>query len=86
MPGVDEMHLLNITVVPAWQGCGLAVAMLDRLEVKLPGLGDGTGALPGLQGPAEADGVGLRHVRAHDQDAVAIGHILHVVRGRTAAE
>ncbi|MBV8036076.1 ribosomal protein S18-alanine N-acetyltransferase [Roseateles sp.] len=31
MPGVDEMHLLNITVVPAWQGHGLAVVMLDRL-------------------------------------------------------
>lgn len=31
MQGVDEMHLLNITVVPAWQGRGLAVAMLDRL-------------------------------------------------------
>ncbi|KQW46188.1 MULTISPECIES: ribosomal protein S18-alanine N-acetyltransferase [unclassified Roseateles] len=31
MPGLDEMHLLNITVVPAWQGRGLAVAMLDRL-------------------------------------------------------
>ena len=31
MPGVDEMHLLNITVVPAWQGRGLAIAMLDRL-------------------------------------------------------
>ena len=31
MPGVDEMHLLNITVTPAWQGRGLAVAMLDRL-------------------------------------------------------
>ncbi|MCE4557222.1 ribosomal protein S18-alanine N-acetyltransferase [Pelomonas cellulosilytica] len=31
MPGVDEMHLLNITVSPAWQGLGLAVAMLDRL-------------------------------------------------------
>jgi ribosomal-protein-alanine N-acetyltransferase len=31
MPGVDEMHLLNITVVPACQGRGLAVAMLDRL-------------------------------------------------------
>lgn len=31
MPGVDEMHLLNITVAPAWQGCGLAVLMLDRL-------------------------------------------------------
>lgn len=31
MPGVDELHLLNITVAPAWQGRGLAVAMLDRL-------------------------------------------------------
>ncbi|MFT7776881.1 ribosomal protein S18-alanine N-acetyltransferase [Roseateles sp.] len=31
MPGVDEMHLLNITVVPGWQGHGLAVTMLDRL-------------------------------------------------------
>lgn len=31
MPGVDEMHLLNITVVAAWQGHGLAVAMLERL-------------------------------------------------------
>jgi ribosomal-protein-alanine N-acetyltransferase len=31
MPGVDELHLLNITVVPAWQGRGLAVVMLDRL-------------------------------------------------------
>ena len=31
MPGVDEMHLLNITVSPAWRGRGLAVAMLDRL-------------------------------------------------------
>ncbi|MGQ3051815.1 MAG: ribosomal protein S18-alanine N-acetyltransferase [Roseateles sp.] len=31
MPGLDEMHLLNITVVPAWQGRGLAIAMLDRL-------------------------------------------------------
>jgi ribosomal-protein-alanine N-acetyltransferase len=31
MPGVDEMHLLNITVAPAWQGQGLARLMLDRL-------------------------------------------------------
>ena len=43
-------------------------------------------ALLGLHGPAEPDGVGLRHVRAHEQDAVAIGHILLVVGGRTAAE
>ena len=40
MPGVDELHLLNITVAPAWQGQGLAVAMLDRLvaECRLRGL------------------------------------------------
>ncbi len=31
MPGVDELHLLNITVTPAWQARGLAVAMLDRI-------------------------------------------------------
>ncbi|MDR7335570.1 ribosomal protein S18-alanine N-acetyltransferase [Roseateles asaccharophilus] len=31
MPGVDELHLLNITVASAWQGRGLAVVMLDRL-------------------------------------------------------
>jgi ribosomal-protein-alanine N-acetyltransferase len=31
MPGVDEMHLLNITVAPAWQGRGLAIVMLNRL-------------------------------------------------------
>ncbi len=33
MPGVDELHLLNITVASAWQGRGLAVVMLDRLVV-----------------------------------------------------
>ena len=31
MDGVDEMHLLNITVAPARQGEGLARLMLDRL-------------------------------------------------------
>src|SRR5262249_46620391 len=31
MPGVDELHLLNITVAPLWQGRALAVTMLDRL-------------------------------------------------------
>jgi len=31
MPGVDELHLLNITVAPAWQRRGLAIVMLDRL-------------------------------------------------------
>lgn len=33
MPGVDELHLLNIAAAPAWQGRGLAVVMLDRLVV-----------------------------------------------------
>lgn len=32
MPGVDELHLLNITVAPDWQGRGLARQMLDALE------------------------------------------------------
>jgi ribosomal-protein-alanine N-acetyltransferase len=31
LAGVGELHLLNITVAQAWQGCGLAVAMLDRV-------------------------------------------------------
>ena len=42
--------------------------------------------LLGLHGPAEADRVGLGHVRAHDQDAVAVGQVLLVVGGRAAAE
>jgi len=32
MVGVDEMHLLNLTVAPAAQGCGLARGMLDMLD------------------------------------------------------
>ena len=32
MPGVDEMHLLNITVAPALQGLGLARRLLDALD------------------------------------------------------
>ncbi len=31
MPGVDEMHLLNLTVAPAWQRRGIATALLDEL-------------------------------------------------------
>lgn len=33
MPGVDEMHLLNLTVAPAHQGLGYARFMLDALCV-----------------------------------------------------
>jgi [ribosomal protein S18]-alanine N-acetyltransferase len=32
MAGAGEMHLLNITVAPEWQGQGLARGMLDVLE------------------------------------------------------
>ena len=31
MPGVDEMHLLNLTVAPAWQRRGIATELLDEL-------------------------------------------------------
>jgi ribosomal-protein-alanine N-acetyltransferase len=34
MAGVEEMHLLNITVAPSWQGRGLARLMLDALEAE----------------------------------------------------
>ncbi|ODV09665.1 MAG: ribosomal-protein-alanine N-acetyltransferase [Rubrivivax sp. SCN 70-15] len=32
MPGADEMHLLNLSVAPEWQGRGLGRSMLDALE------------------------------------------------------
>lgn len=32
MPGVDELHLLNITVAPAWQGRGHGGALLDAVQ------------------------------------------------------
>jgi ribosomal-protein-alanine N-acetyltransferase len=32
MHGVDEMHLLNLTVAPAWQRMGHARLLLDVLE------------------------------------------------------
>jgi [ribosomal protein S18]-alanine N-acetyltransferase len=32
MTGAGEMHLLNLTVAPTWQGRGLAGRMLDALE------------------------------------------------------
>jgi ribosomal-protein-alanine N-acetyltransferase len=32
MPGVDELHLLNITIAPAWQNHGLGGALLDTVQ------------------------------------------------------
>jgi ribosomal-protein-alanine N-acetyltransferase len=34
MPGVQEMHLLNLTVSPAWQRRGHARALLDALAAQ----------------------------------------------------
>lgn len=39
MPGVDEMHLLNLTVAPAFQGSGHGGWMLDALVVRCRALG-----------------------------------------------
>lgn len=39
MKGVDEVHLLNITVTPAWQRQGWALVMLDALGVWSRGQG-----------------------------------------------
>ena len=38
MPGVDEVHLLNIAVAPAHQGCGWAQTLLDALVLWARGL------------------------------------------------
>jgi ribosomal-protein-alanine N-acetyltransferase len=40
MPGVAEMHLLNLTVAPAHQGCGHARTMLDALVARCRARGD----------------------------------------------
>ena len=41
MKGVDEVHLLNITVVPAHQRRGWAMVMLDALSIWARGQGAG---------------------------------------------
>src|SRR6202044_1451477 len=40
----------------------------------------------GLHGPLEADRLSLRHIRSHEEDAIAIGHVLLIICSRTAAE
>ncbi|CAA9405223.1 MAG: Ribosomal-protein-S18p-alanine acetyltransferase [uncultured Ramlibacter sp.] len=39
MKGVDEVHLLNLTVAPVWQGQGWGRTMLDALAVWSRGQG-----------------------------------------------
>lgn len=42
MPGVDELHLLNITVAPDWQGRGHGSALLDVVQARAIERGLGT--------------------------------------------
>jgi [ribosomal protein S18]-alanine N-acetyltransferase len=42
MPGVDELHLLNITVAPDWQGRGHGTALLDVVQARALERGLGT--------------------------------------------
>jgi [ribosomal protein S18]-alanine N-acetyltransferase len=42
MQGVDELHLLNITIAPAWQKLGHGTAMLDAVRVLAQRHGLGT--------------------------------------------
>ena len=39
-----------------------------------------------LHRPAEGDRMGFGHVRAHEQDAIAVGQVLLIGGGRAAAE
>jgi [ribosomal protein S18]-alanine N-acetyltransferase len=39
MTGVDEVHLLNLTVAPPWQGLGHAATLLDVLEAHARAVG-----------------------------------------------
>ena len=39
-----------------------------------------------LHGPAETDRLSLSHVRSHEQDAIAVGHVLLIISSRAAAE
>jgi ribosomal-protein-alanine N-acetyltransferase len=54
MKGVDEVHLLNITVAPAYQGQGWARVMLEALGVWARGQGAGWLWLEGRVGNLRA--------------------------------
>jgi [ribosomal protein S18]-alanine N-acetyltransferase len=54
MTGVDELHLLNITIAPAWQGLGHGTALLDAVRVLAQRLGLGSLWLEVRQGNTRA--------------------------------
>ena len=65
MKGVDEVHLLNITVAPAWQCQGWARVMLDALGVWSRGQGAQWLWLEARVGNARARSVYERHGFRH---------------------
>jgi [ribosomal protein S18]-alanine N-acetyltransferase len=61
MTGVDELHLLNITIAPAWQGLGHGTALLDSVLVLAQRLGLGSLWLEVRQGNARAQALYQRY-------------------------
>ena len=61
MKGVDEVHLLNITVAPAYQGLGWGRVMLDALAIWARGQGAGWVWLEVRTSNARAQQVYLRY-------------------------
>jgi ribosomal-protein-alanine N-acetyltransferase len=90
MPGVDELHLLNVTVAPAWQGQGLGGYLLDRVQAAARALGAATLWLEVRRGNLRAQAlyrrrgfveVGLRRgyypaASAQREDAVVMNLVL----------
>ncbi len=61
MTGVDELHLLNITIAPAWQGQGHGTALLDSVRVLAQRLGLGSLWLEVRQGNTRAQALYRRY-------------------------
>ena len=61
MPGVDELHLLNLTVAPEHQGRGHARALLSRVVALARGRGDDAVWLEVRAGNARARDLYLRN-------------------------
>ena len=90
MPGIDELHLLNITVAPEWQGGGHGSALLAVVQAHATERGLGTLWLEVREGNHRARALYRRHgfaevgLRRHYYPA-AVGREHAVVMSRTSA-
>jgi hypothetical protein len=73
----------DIRTRPYWN---IEVAVRRRSRKMRVDVDQCSASILGLHGPSETHGVGLGHVRSHEQDAIAIRQILLVIGGRAAAE